>query len=84
MSSKKTPASWTAADETALIDFLCDNRASAGDGMSFKLVIWNAATDHLVRFTTKGGRKDASSCKNKWSKMKETHSIITKIKAKSG
>ena len=36
-------ASWSEDDITALLDFLLSKKATAGDGMSFKAVIWNEA-----------------------------------------
>ena len=60
---------WTVEDEALLAAFLDDHRSEAGDGMSFKATIWTAAAAEMVKSTTKGGPKDAVSCKNKWAKV---------------
>ena len=57
---------WLLADETALIDFLITNKDKAGDGLSFKQSVWNAAGEHLQQVTTKGAPKTAGKCKTKW------------------
>jgi hypothetical protein len=64
--AKKANAAWTLADETTLINFLWDNKAVAGDGMAFKSPTWTAAAALLMKTRTKGGAKNAASCKNKW------------------
>ena len=57
---------WTPADELALINFLLDHKAEAGDGGSFKGNIWNAAAVEMLKHTTKGGTKVATKCKAKY------------------
>ena len=57
---------WLLADETALIDFLTTNKDKAGDGLSFKQSVCNAAAEHLQQVTTKGAPKTAGKCKAKW------------------
>jgi hypothetical protein len=57
---------WTDSDELALINFLLDHKAEAGDGGSFKSNIWNAAAVEMLKHTTKGGIKVAAKCKAKY------------------
>jgi hypothetical protein len=55
---------WMDADKLALINFLLDHKAEAGDGGSFKP--WNAAAVEMLKHTTKGGMKVAVKCKAKY------------------
>jgi hypothetical protein len=57
---------WSTEDETALIEFLIERKAEAGDGANFKQSVWNAAAEEMVKHTTKGPPKSADSCKTKW------------------
>jgi hypothetical protein len=57
---------WNPSDDAALISFLLDHKAEAGDGGSFKANIWNAAAVEMLKHTTKGGVKIASKCKAKY------------------
>src|SRR5271170_133672 len=62
-------ATWTDADESALLAFLLDHKAEAGDGANFKQTTWNEAAIKLGERPYKGGAKTANSCKNKWAKV---------------
>jgi hypothetical protein len=62
-------ANWDEGDEEVLIAFLEGSIAVAGDGVNFKTVIWNAATEHMVPFTTQGGPQTAKAYKNKFSRV---------------
>jgi hypothetical protein len=69
-------ASWADGNITALLDFLLSKKATAGDGMAFKAVVWNepeAATIVNLIPGHKGGPKTSNSCKNKYAKV--THFI---------
>jgi hypothetical protein len=57
---------WGPSADAALISFLLDHKAEAGDGGSFKPNIWNAAAVKMLKHTTKGGIKIASKCKAKY------------------
>ena len=72
----KEKAFWTQADEEALVRFLIDVKASAGDGGNFKKTTWTAAAAHMRQFTSKGGPKTADSCKNKWNRVSYCYSAI--------
>ncbi|KAF8957189.1 hypothetical protein BDZ97DRAFT_1763145 [Flammula alnicola] len=81
----KSQAHWSDADTTALIDFLWSQRATLGDGASFKSTVWTDAATKVNALTrTKGTDKTSSSCKNKWARLKEIYNIIVNIKAQSG
>lgn len=63
-------ASWSEDDISALLDFLLSKKATAGDGMSFKAVIWNKAASVVNNVPgLKGARKSNASCKNKYAKV---------------
>lgn len=71
-----TQVQWSDADIEALISFLWDKRATAGDGMSFKLNIWNeAALKVSTVLDKKGGKKTYGSCKSKWAKVRGSLSV---------
>ena len=57
---------WNPSNDAALISFLLDHKAEAGDGGSFKANIWDAATVEMLKHTTKGGGKIASKCRAKY------------------
>jgi len=63
-------ASWSIADETALIYFLIEHRAEAGDGFNFKATTFNAASLVLDARRTKGATKTSRVCKNKWTQVR--------------
>jgi hypothetical protein len=66
MSNEASQAMWTTEDETTLLEFLFQHRASAGDGSSFKMTTFHGAVPVLEATRTKGGPKTAKSCQNKW------------------
>jgi hypothetical protein len=41
-------AIWTPAEETALVDFLVDNKAEAGDGGNFKKATFQRAANNIA------------------------------------
>jgi hypothetical protein len=62
---------WTVDDELALINFLLDHKAEAGDGGSFKATTWNAAAVEMLKHTTRGGIKVATKCKAKYVSVRQ-------------
>ena len=62
-------AHWPTSDEAALINFLVEHKAEAGDGFSFKGATWNAAAVHMVAYTARGDPKTDHVCKNKWARV---------------
>ncbi|KDQ52284.1 hypothetical protein JAAARDRAFT_107344, partial [Jaapia argillacea MUCL 33604] len=75
---------WTVIDKNSSIDYLEDHHAKAGDGMNFKAVTWNGASEEFEKTHTLGGLKTPSSCKNKWAKLKETYLVVVALQNASG
>ena len=57
---------WTSAEEVALVAFLHDNRAEAGDGGCFKKSTFQRAAQDIASVRGNGQAKDVKSCQNKW------------------
>jgi hypothetical protein len=65
---------WTAAEETVLVDFLYENRSEAGDGGNFKkTTLQRAATELANRLPNTSNPKDVKSVQNKWSAVRVYH-----------
>ncbi|TFK22797.1 hypothetical protein FA15DRAFT_671125 [Coprinopsis marcescibilis] len=77
-------ASWTSAEETALLEFLVDHKSEAGDNGMFKLATFEKAAASIADLLTKGTVKTAKVCQNKYSAFRTTHRMIKLIKSKSG
>ena len=60
---------WTPEDESALIAFLVDHKAEAGDGMNFKTSTWKAAVAEMEKHRAKGATKGHLACKNKYAQV---------------
>ena len=58
-------AQWSEADEIALIDYIANSKAKAGDGMKFKTSFWSDAKAMLAH-SESGGTKTAAGCAAKW------------------
>ncbi len=54
------------ADIWALIHYLKDHQAEAGDGMVFPQKVYNQAAQSLNEIRSEGGPKTGNSCKSKW------------------
>ncbi|SJK99910.1 uncharacterized protein ARMOST_03221 [Armillaria ostoyae] len=52
-----------------MLEVLDSHKAAAGDGVSFKAVVWNAVMDECNKVLTEGDRKTAAACKNKYGQM---------------
>ena len=71
---------WTTGETTQLIKFLAAHRSEAGDGMNFKLSVFQAASEstHVCEppeGTPKEGwvppvARDTLACKNKWAAVR--------------
>jgi hypothetical protein len=76
-------AYWSLDDEAALIKFLTQCKAEAGDGRNFPKKIWNAAAVEMAKQPNfRGGLKMPSSCSFKWNRvciMFTTYTIFTQI-----
>jgi hypothetical protein len=57
------PASWNTAEENAMIDYLVEHKAEAGDGCHFKDTTWTKVAECLQSLRTEGGVKTAKKCK---------------------
>ena len=60
-------ALWTAAEEQALVEFIVDHKAEAGDGGNFKQATFQQAALHLAPLHQRGTAKAAKTCSNKYS-----------------
>ena len=60
----------------ALIDYLHDHWAEAGDGGNFKVPTFNAAAEHLAPLLTQGGKKIGTMCKTKWVSVWVFHQFV--------
>lgn len=69
-SSGKENAKWTADDEKIFVGFLTDHLAERGDG-NYKMSTFNAAAVVLEERRTVGGPKTGTSCKNKWTRVRQ-------------
>jgi hypothetical protein len=75
---------WISAEEVALVAFLHDNRAEAGDGGSFKKSTFQRAAQYIASFRGNGQAKDVKSCQNKWTALRKIYRVIQAIKEVSG
>jgi hypothetical protein len=68
--SSKPQAHWSAADTSELLDYLWSQRATLGDGSSFKAYVWTEAAKRVNAVqSNKGVEKNDKSCKNKWARV---------------
>ncbi|KAG1825091.1 hypothetical protein EV424DRAFT_1345915 [Suillus variegatus] len=83
--SRKAPAVWSKAEETAFLEFLLKALSSSGDG-GFKTTTFNQAATHLKeKFTQqRGAEKTGVVCKNKWTAFKKAYHSVIEIKCTSG
>ncbi|KAG1781342.1 hypothetical protein EV702DRAFT_962813, partial [Suillus placidus] len=87
-----TQAHWTEDHTSSLIKFLASHRSEAGDGMNFKIGVFQAAAAHFLEppeGVLKEGwvppvARDSCACKNKWAAIQKKCKIILDIKAQSG
>ena len=59
-------AIWTPVEETALVDFLVDNKAEAGDGGNFKKATFQRAANSIAPLCECGTAKTINNIQNKW------------------
>ncbi|KAJ6560897.1 hypothetical protein DFH09DRAFT_1316511 [Mycena vulgaris] len=81
---KSKASSWPLQDEKALLAFLLERVAEAGDGCNFTKVTWTAAAVVLNQQITKGGPKTGDSCKSKYQKLKALFLLVRDIINNSG
>ncbi|KIJ12231.1 hypothetical protein PAXINDRAFT_83291 [Paxillus involutus ATCC 200175] len=75
--------SWSDTDVTALLDLAIKEKAQAGDGMNFKPQFWTNAAAALSD-PSKGIIKTSKQCKEKWSRVRKTYTIVHKLCNASG
>jgi hypothetical protein len=65
----KSVAYWNDQEVTALVDYLVEYRAEAGDGGNFKSATFNAAANHIAHLLSQGPVKTGKMCKTKWNSV---------------
>jgi hypothetical protein len=63
-------AQWSEADEIALIEYITEHKAEAGDGMKFKGAFWTGAAKEMLAHSSLGGVKTAAGCSSKWDRVR--------------
>lgn len=63
-------AQWTEADEIALIDYIMEHKAEAGDAMKFKSSFWSGAAKEMLLHSAFGGVKTPQGCSSKWDRVR--------------
>ena len=58
MSQEEGKANWNDAETLALVDYLWEHKAEAGDGGTFKDTTFNAAADYIAKDWTTGATKN--------------------------
>jgi hypothetical protein len=69
VNSNEPPVKWSVDDEKAMIQYLVDNKALAGDGTNYKDTVWNGVAALLETQRTEGGVKTAKKCREKWGRV---------------
>jgi hypothetical protein len=72
----KERAYWSADDEIFFATFLLEHKAEAGDGANFKNKTFADAGKELDARKKKGGSKTVDACKSKWSRVRNSISIL--------
>jgi hypothetical protein len=72
-------ASWTEVEVDALVNYMFDHRAEAGDGGNFKVSTYTAAAAHIAQFTTPPQMKSVKSLQGKWQSVRCCHLEIDSI-----
>ena len=68
----KPRCNWSEKEEIELINFLIEHKAEAGDSVTFKAPVWNAASQLLEKSRVKGGPKTSKACSDKWLRVRRT------------
>ncbi|KAF5360591.1 hypothetical protein D9756_004494 [Leucocoprinus leucothites] len=77
-SEKKSNAIWTRKDIGKLLDELQERKSASGDGICFKMPIYNEVAEKLNP-PTKGASKTGMSCKNKFNALRATWTGVSAI-----
>ena len=70
-------ANWSDANEIALINYIADNKAKAGDGMKFKPSFWTEVAKEMLAHTELGGPKTGPRCAAKWDRVSAIHLVLS-------
>ncbi|TFK23132.1 hypothetical protein FA15DRAFT_571423, partial [Coprinopsis marcescibilis] len=62
-------AVWTEPEEDALLKFLVEHQAEAGDGGNFKKATFENSAASIAHLHQRGAVKTYKTCQNKWSAM---------------
>ena len=62
-------AQWSEDDEIALIEYVAEHKAEAGDGMKFKVLFWTSAAKEMLLHCALGGVKTLQGCSSKWDRV---------------
>jgi hypothetical protein len=63
-------AQWSEADEIALIEYIAEHKAEAGDAMKFKASFWSGAAKEMILHSALGGVKTSQGCSSKWDRVR--------------
>ncbi|KAF8584371.1 hypothetical protein K439DRAFT_1282434, partial [Ramaria rubella] len=74
---------WGNGSLEALVNFLVEHKAEAGDGGNFPETVFTQAAQMLLPFYVRGAVKTAKACKQKWAQVKQ-YAMVTLIKGASG
>ncbi|KIK11733.1 hypothetical protein PISMIDRAFT_122166, partial [Pisolithus microcarpus 441] len=78
-------ASWNDQEVHALIHYLHEHRAEAGDNGNFKNSTYHSASQYIAQYHTSGPAKSAAMVKNKWvSHIRRIYQDVEGFRAKSG
>lgn len=67
--STNNKSAWTASDTAKLVKWVSKNKASAGNGLSFKMAKWEQCVVSVNKIQTCGAPKDGKVCSNKWNQV---------------
>ena len=69
---RKVPVIWSDDEERALVLYLQEQAAGAGDGLNFLKKYFQGAAQHLTEnfLMQRGGEKNASTCHTKWTNVR--------------
>ncbi|KAG2359623.1 hypothetical protein BDR07DRAFT_1225496, partial [Suillus spraguei] len=83
---------WTEDHTSSLIKFLTAHKLEAGDGMNFKIGVFQAAAAHFLEppegvlkegWVPPAMTRDSCACKNKWAAIQKKYKIVLDIKSQS-
>jgi hypothetical protein len=65
-SVQSAKARWSDSEVNALLDYLHEHKAEAGDGGNFKANTFNGAAARIKQHLSQGPTKTSKMCKGKW------------------